>query len=773
MPAFPIRHVRHFGAFRVNRRYFPVVLGMAACLVASAALAAILKKAGSGNGVGGTGEVVFLVEVALLLLVGRGLGEIMQRFGQPAVIGQLLAGLILGPSLFGWIWPEAHHLIFPNNAEQKNLLTGLSDIGVMMLLLLTGMETDLKLVRKIGAPAIAVSITGVAVPFLCGFTAVEFLPISILADSHNRLITALFVGTALSISSIKIVAMVVREMNFMRRNLGQIIVASAIMEDTIGWVIIALTLGIAGAGGFAVGSLAKTVIGTALFLILSYTIGRRLVFWLIRWVNDTFVSEYAVVTAILIVMCAMALVTQAIGVNTVLGAFVAGVLVGESPILSQHIEDQLRGLITAFMMPIFFGMSGLSADLTILKDPHFALLTLGLVAIASLGKFAGAFSGGMISGLSSRESLALGCGMNARGSTEVIVASIGLAMGALTQNIYTMIVTMAVITTMAMPPMLRWALGRLPVDKDEQARLEKEDLDAKGFVGRLERLLIAADDSANGRFASRLAGFLAGQRGMPVTVLHLSEEQVTRTNTNTEDATAKLKEVTTESAKEGHRAAKEETDGARPDKVEVSARVEKTETTQALAKESEKGYDLLFVGVERMRKPDGTFSAAVERIAAGFEGPLALTMSDKDATALSAKAFNILVPVNGTEASRRGAELAFSLSPATDGKVTALHVAQRAGTGERARRGSTRRKAEKAVLDDTAALGRRYGYDEIQIAVRTNVEPDAAIIAEANRIRADLIVIGASRRIGDTFYVGQTIANVLAQWKGAIVLVVA
>ena len=123
--------------------------------------------------------------------------------------------------------------------------------------------------------------------------------------------------------------MVVREMNFMRRNLGQIIVASAIMEDTTGWVIISITLGIAGAGGFALGSLAKTVIGTAVFLVLSYTIGRRLVFWLIRWVNDTFVSEYAVVTAILIVMCVLALVTQAIGVNTVLGAFVAGVLVGE------------------------------------------------------------------------------------------------------------------------------------------------------------------------------------------------------------------------------------------------------------------------------------------------------------------------------------------------------------------------------------------------------------------------------------------------------------
>jgi Kef-type K+ transport system membrane component KefB/nucleotide-binding universal stress UspA family protein len=757
----------------VNRRYFPVLLGAGASLLATAAIAAAQKKTGGGNGVGGPGEVVFLIEIALLLLVGRGLGEIMQRFGQPAVIGQLLAGLILGPSLFGWVWPEAHHLVFPNNAEQKGLLTGLSDIGVMMLLLLTGMETDLKLVRRIGAPAIAVTIAGVAVPFLCGFAAVEYLPASILADTHNRLVTALFVGTALSISSIKIVAMVVREMNFMRRNLGQIIVASAIMEDTVGWVIISLTLGIAGTSGMAFGSLARTVIGTALFLVLSYTIGRRLVFWLIRWVNDTFVSEYAVVTAILIVMCAMALVTQAIGVNTVLGAFVAGVLVGESPILSQHIEDQLRGLITAFMMPIFFGMSGLSADLTILKDPHLALLTVGLVAIASLGKFAGAFSGGMLSGLSSRESLALGCAMNARGSTEVIVASIGLAMGALTQNIFTMIVTMAVITTIAMPPMLRWALGRLPMDKEEQVRLEKEELDAKGFVSQFERLLIAADDSDNGKFASKIAGFIAGQRGMPVTVLHLSDEHVEVTGAKSEDTKAELKAVATDGAKDGHRAAKEETGDDRPDKVEVSARVEKAETTQALAKESEKGYDLLFVGVEKMRKSDGTFSSAVQRIAAGFEGPLALAISDDEANALSAKAFNILVTVNGTEASRRGAEIAFALSPATDGKVTALHVAQRTGTGERARPGSARRRAEKAVLDDTAALGRRYGYDEIQIAVRTKVDPAAAIIAEAERIHADLIVIGASRRIGDTFYLGQTIASVLSQWKGAIVLVVA
>ena len=168
-------------------------------------------------------------------------------------------------------------------------------------------------------------------------------------------------GTALSISSIKIVAMVVREMNFMRRNLGQIIVASSILEDTTGWVIVSITLGIAGAELRSKwGALAKTVLGTGdLPGPRLYASAGGWVFWLIRWVNDTFVSEFAVITAILIVMCGLALITQGLGVNTVLGAFVAGVLVGESPILSQHIEDQLRGFITAFMMPVFFGLLGI------------------------------------------------------------------------------------------------------------------------------------------------------------------------------------------------------------------------------------------------------------------------------------------------------------------------------------------------------------------------------------------------------------------------------
>src|ERR1700681_4084731 len=218
-------------------------------------------------------------------------------------------------------------------------------------------------------------------------------------------------------------------------------------------------------------------------------------------------------------MGVMALTTHFIGVNTALGAFIAGVLIGESPILTKHIDEQLPGLIVAFFMPVFFGIAGLSADLTVLKDPGLALMTLGLIAIASTGKFAGAFIGGEIGGLTRPEALALACGMNARGSTEVIVAAIGLSMGALTQNLFTMIVTMAFVTTMGMPPMLRWSLARVPLGKAEAERLEREEHEAKGFVPNLERLLLVVDESPNGKLTAHIAGLIASRRGVPITVL--------------------------------------------------------------------------------------------------------------------------------------------------------------------------------------------------------------------------------------------------------------
>jgi Kef-type K+ transport system membrane component KefB/nucleotide-binding universal stress UspA family protein len=717
----------------------------------------------------GASEAVFFGALAILLLVGRGIGEIMQKIGQPAVMGQLLGGVLLGPSVLGLLWPAAAHALFPQTVEQQSMINAVSQLGILMLLLLTGMETDLRLVRRIGRAAVAVAAAGVALPFICGFALGQILPDSILPSPQSRFVTALFLATALSISSIKIVAMVVREMNFMRRDLGQIIVASAILEDSSGWIIIAISFGLASSGTVDLRSVSFAIIGTLLFLAVSLTVGRRVVFSLIRWTNDNFTSEFAVITVILLIMIVMALITYLIGVQTVLGAFVAGVLIGESPILTRHIDEQLRGLIAALFMPVFFGLAGLSADLTILRDPNLLLLAAGLIVIASVGKFGGAFVGGKLGGLNRAESLALACAMNARGSTEVIVASIGLSAGVFSRNLYTLIVGMAVITTLAMPPMLRWALRRLPFRKGERQRLEREELDARGFVPNLERLLLAVDGGANGAFASRLAGAIAGSGDKPTTIIELGPGKWPRRHSDAKEEPQKQVRAAAEGTLTLATHPDEQTRGT----VEVIARPRRVASAQAVADEAQKGYDLLIVGIDKTRGPHGGFSPEITRIADGFEGPLAVAIAGGGLANGNEPIGRILIPVNGTDMSRRAAETGFALARSGGSRVSALYVASGRSDGERRgriRRGAAMRRNEEAVLKDIVELADRYDA-RLRTALRVDVAAEDAILKEASRGGYDLIVLGVSRRPGETLFFGNMAAAVLERCDTAILFV--
>ncbi len=744
------------------RKFVAAILLTALALVpASHVLAA--QPAGHASGMGGSAEGLFIAEIVLLLLVGRGLGELFQRYGQPAIMGQLIGGILLGPSLFGWIWPGAQHLIFSTDPAQKGMIDAVSQLGILLLLLLTGMETDLRLVRRVGAACFSISITGVVVPFVLGFALAQFLPGTLLPDPTQRVVAGLFLGTALSISSVKIVAMVVREMNFMRRNLGQIIISSAIIEDTIGWLIIAVTFGIATNGSLQLLPLVTTVVEVALFMAFSFTIGRRLVFTLIRWSNDSFRSEYAVITVILIIMGVMALITNLIGVHTVLGAFVAGILVGESPILSDHIEGQLRGVITALFMPVFFGMAGLSADLTVLADPTLALLTLALVAIASIGKFGGAFIGGRMAGMSRKEAIAVGSAMNARGSTEVIVASIGLSMNILSHNLFTMIVTMAVITTLAMPPMLRWALGRLPIGNAEKQRVDRELLDERGFVSRLERLLLLVDDSPAGKFTAYLAGLVGGGSGMPTTLLHLNEGKLAGRDTGPQRTSKEVKKGAAKSARVVSKA-----EDTPVDKVHLTTRTELEATAETIAAEARKGYGLLFVGLEKALTEKGSFSPMLNDITSGFDGPLCLALNGARSTGkmpVLRAGTTILVPVNGTEIARRAADFALALARPHRARVKVLYVSQ---ARQGSQPGSVSHRREEAVLKDVADLADRYGVT-VDTAIRARATPDKAIAREAAK-GAAMVVMGVTQRPGDELFFGDTATAVLAAVACPVVL---
>ena len=748
-------------------RWFGLLLPLATVpgAIAAAADGAAAPYAGSS-------EAVFVAQIIVLIASGRLLGEAMLRVGQSAIMGQLIAGILLGPSVLGALWPDLQHAIFPPVREQKAMIDAVAQVGILMLLLLAGMETDLSAVGKLRRAALSVSLTGIAIPFACGFVAGEILPAAMLPHPEQRFITALFLGTALSISSVKIVATVIREMNFLRRTVGQLIVASAIIDDTLCWVIIAITFGIALNGQIDLAALMQSVLVAALFLVASFTIGRRVVFFLIRWANDHLVSEVPVITTILVVMGGMALITNAIGVHTVLGAFVAGILIGQSPILTRHIEEQLRGLITALFMPVFFGLAGLNADLRVLAAPLLLLFSLGFIAIASIGKFSGAFLGGAFSGLTWAESLALGWGMNARGSTEIIVASLGLSTGALGESLFTMIVAMAVVTTMAMPPMLRWALGRLPLRDEEKARLEREEFEARGFVTSIERLLVAVDESENGRLASRLAGLLAGSRGIPSTVLPLGAFQSTKL------AGGKGAEVEA-IVKEAAGAAQIESGKvyAGHAGIDVVTRGRGAKAEQAVAEEARKGYDFLLVGVDPTNGTHGEIDEKATNTAAAFGGPFALAVArGRHQLERAADApLDILVPLTGTKHSQRGLEVALALARASLGSVTALYVARRRGSQYRglhririawgAFGGNT-----EAILQEAVRLGDQFGV-AVRTAARTEVVAENAILSQLSAAEHNLVVMGVSPRPGAALFLGDTAAAMLSRSERSILLV--
>jgi Kef-type K+ transport system membrane component KefB/nucleotide-binding universal stress UspA family protein len=722
----------------------------------------------------GASVAVFIAQLVVLLGCGRLGGELMQRLGQPAVTGQIIAGVLLGPSVLGALAPQLWHGLFPAVAQQQAMLDAVSQLGILLLLLITGIETDLSVFRDARRPAVAVSLSGIIVPFLCGCLLGALLPDGMLPQPQRRLITTLFLGTALSISSVKIVALVVRELGFLRRTVGQVIVAAAILDDTIGWIVMSVTFGLALHGALDLAGVAHSVLGAALFLALSLAFGRRLVFSVLRWSNDTLTSEMANITTILVITGLLALLTNALGVHFVLGAFIAGVLLGQSPMLTRQLGAQLRGLIIGLFMPVFFTLVGLAIDLHALAQPRFLWLTLGLIALASIGKFLGAFVGGRFGGLTPAESFAVGCGMNARGSTEVIVASIGLQLGALDLHWFTAIVAMAVVTTMAMPPMLRWAFSRLPMRAAERARLEREDFEARAFLPRVERLLVAVDDSPSGHFASHLAGLLAAARRTPTTVLHLDPVRAGADGgARHAERSGALVEAAAAAGAEASAASGVPPPGSATDSVDVTMRTGTSDSAQsAVAAEAHKGYGLLLIGCEPAAVGNG-FARQITQTAHGFPGPFAIAIARGQQRRSAAAPLHVLVTVSGTRVSRQGAEVAIALAHASRGSVTALYVgASRSLWGMHFGDPLAPRGYADAVVREIIEMGEHYGID-VRGEIRQSGSVRNAVLRELARRPHELLVMGVSPRPGDQLFLGEMAAEMLVRASTSLLFVCA
>jgi len=372
---------------------------------------------------------------------------------------------------------------------------------------------------------------------------------------------------------------------------------------------------------------------------------------------------------------------------------------------------------------------------------------------------------------------------------------------------------MAVITTTAMPPTLRWALSRIPMRKEEKQRLEREELEQRGFVPNLERLLIAVDDSPNGKFASRVAGVLAGTHGMPTTVLHIAnpskiestmpEEPEKATAAPSPEDKPEQKKVNgkqdngkndkKEDKKEDDKKTQKEEEKAQgageavqqaaaqiqskqkkeekvDNPVEVTTIVHEQPSPAAIAEEAEKGYDVFVIGLEKTSKPSAEFDNGVTNLAKGFDGPLIISAVRNDLQEKPDGKLSILVPVNGTEPSRRAAEVALTMARATKAPVTVLYVAVRTATRRGMRRGIRTRRHEEAILKDIVAIADGYNMS-IRTAVVAERAADEAILSELERRNHNLVVMGVGRRPGERLFFGDTASALLEKSKRSLLFV--
>jgi nucleotide-binding universal stress UspA family protein len=339
---------------------------------------------------------------------------------------------------------------------------------------------------------------------------------------------------------------------------------------------------------------------------------------------------------------------------------------------------------------------------------------------------------------------------------------------------------MAIVTTTAMPSMLRWALKRLPLRKKERLRLKREELDAKGFVTNLERLLVAADDSANGRFAAQLAGIVAGSAGKPTTILDLAAKakkdsekakgSAVRLQSVGEKSDRRRSEAAVKRAAKATPSLETQPDEEKPGQIDVITR-RPAQGPEAVADEASKGYDLLVVGIADTRDPKGGFSEDLSLITRGFEGPLAVVDTrSRQHELVKDRHGRVLIPVNGTDVSRHAVEVGLTLARASDAHVTALYVTRAAASrATSSPRRLVMRRNELGVLKDIAAPAERYDVP-LRNTTRADTAPDEAILREAGR-GYDLVVLGVGRRPGDMLFFGNTAAAVLERSPTSILFV--
>lgn len=401
--------------------------------------------------------ILLFVQLAILFGVALLCGEAARRLKQPAVLGELLGGIVIGPTVFGAAAPGLYTDIFAANTTVAIGREAVISLGLVFFLFVAGLEVNPTYLFGRGKRILSTSALAVLVPFVLGAGGVLLLPaVWDPSGTRDTLLLALFVGTALSISALPVIARILMDLSLMKQELGIVVMAAATINDVVGWLLFALVVGTFAPGRAPAAAPLATiaiVLGVcALILVLGHWGGTRLV----RWVSVSSAWPGSILGLIVVFVLVAAIVTEWAGIHAVLGAFLIGVALAGSSDEYEETFAALQKFAVGFFAPLYFASLGLQADFV----ARFDLLLVGLVLlIASVGKVGGAGLGAWLGGMSGRDALAVGFGLNARGAMEIVLASVALDYGIIDERIFVALIVMAVATSVLSGPMMQrlWA----------------------------------------------------------------------------------------------------------------------------------------------------------------------------------------------------------------------------------------------------------------------------------------------------------------------------
>ncbi len=691
------------------------------------------------------GDVLrLMVQLAVLLLTARALGEVARRLNQPTVVGEILAGVLLGPSVLSGLVPAFGRIFLPQTAVQGYLLEVASLFGALFLLLITGLEMDVALIRRHARTAMGVSLGGILITFATGFILGLRLPRDLIGTSADRIVFALFLATAMSISAIPVLAKVLLDLNLMRRDIGQTMIAAGMSDDTIGWVLLSVVAGLAAGTGVSVGSVSAIVVKLALFMVVSFTAGRWLVHRLLEAVQHRVMGGNRFLTVAIVLMFGWGAIASSLHFEPVLGAFVIGIILGQMRSLPEETIHSLHAIALGVFAPIFFCVAGLKVDALQLVRPRLALVALIVIAIATIGKVVGTFAGARLIGRKDPwTALSFGAGLNARGAMEIIVATIGLSLGILSQDMFSVVVVMAIVTSLMAPPALRWVLQRVQPTDDEIERLKQEGIAAGSFVASIHRVLlpIRYRESISDQYVAeaKVLERLARKNQLAVTLL-----------------TASKPGARGEGAEFLGRVRELFASGSFTQKV-----VEGTSPSELILDEANRGYDLMILGATQDSNTRVLFNPMVDYLIRVSPCPTMVIKSYPMPPHWQLR--RILVPTNGAPAARRAAQVAFALATDPDDEVTVVNVAMRDSSELDADDSYFRRQVSSAqgIVEELRALGEAQNV-RVAAEVRVGTAPESAILEIAAERQIDLILLGTDVRPGSPrLFLGPRVERIL------------